>query len=127
VPTHFNLGHLLQTERKDIDGAEEAYRAAIAADPTHTVAHRALHWFHGLRHEFGRAEPACRAASAAGLEAAAAQGTLEEAKEAAAEKAMAELLLEEEGGGGPGAGAAAGGGGIGGGGSGGKKGKKKRK
>ena len=39
---HFNLGILLGTERGDIDGAEAAYRAAIAADPRHANAHRNL-------------------------------------------------------------------------------------
>ena len=36
---HFNLGGLLQIQRKDIDGAEAAYRAAIAADPGYAAAH----------------------------------------------------------------------------------------
>ena len=36
---HLNLGNLLQNERKDIDGAEAAYRAAIHLDPTYVIAH----------------------------------------------------------------------------------------
>ena len=36
---HRNLGLLLHNERKDIDGAEAAYRAAIAADPGDANAH----------------------------------------------------------------------------------------
>ena len=36
---HYNLGLLLENERKDFDGAEAAYRAAIAADPGHAHAH----------------------------------------------------------------------------------------
>jgi hypothetical protein len=32
---HCNLGALLLHERKDTDGAEATFRAAIAADPTH--------------------------------------------------------------------------------------------
>ena len=39
---HFNLGVLLETLRKDIDGVEAAYRAAIAADPRITAAHYRL-------------------------------------------------------------------------------------
>ena len=39
---HINLGILLQTERKDVDGAEAAYRAAITADPRHATAHTNL-------------------------------------------------------------------------------------
>ena len=30
---HSNLGHLLYTKRQDFDGAEAAFRVAIAADP----------------------------------------------------------------------------------------------
>ena len=40
--TNCTLGGLLENERKDIDGAEAAYRAAIAADPGHAFAHRNL-------------------------------------------------------------------------------------
>ena len=36
--TH-DLGLLLHSERQDVDGAEAAYHAAIAADPGHTNAH----------------------------------------------------------------------------------------
>ena len=36
---HCNLGSLLQNEQKDVDGAEAAYRAAIAADPGYAKAH----------------------------------------------------------------------------------------
>ena len=39
---HDNLGVLLQNVRKDFDGAEAAYRAAIAADPEHAMAHNNL-------------------------------------------------------------------------------------
>ena len=39
---HNNLGVMLQTVRKDFDGAEAAYRAAIAADPGHANAHANL-------------------------------------------------------------------------------------
>ena len=39
---HFNLCNLLLTERKDIDGADSADRAAIAIDPKHANAHSIL-------------------------------------------------------------------------------------
>ena len=36
------LGHLLDEVRKDVDGAEQAYRAAIEADPGYAAAHNKL-------------------------------------------------------------------------------------
>ena len=42
VGANFDLGVLLEHERKDFDGAEAAYRAAIAADPGYTKAHSNL-------------------------------------------------------------------------------------
>ena len=61
-----DLGILLKNERKDIDGAEAAYRAAIAANPGHPNAHANL----GLllrneRKDIDGAEAAYRAAIAA--------------------------------------------------------------
>jgi lipoprotein NlpI len=63
---HNNLGLLLKNVRKDFDGAEAAYRAAIAADPGHAKAHSNL----GLllqneRKDFDGAEAAYCAAIAA--------------------------------------------------------------
>ena len=39
---NINLGLLLKKERKDVDGAEQAYRAAIEADPGYAAAHHNL-------------------------------------------------------------------------------------
>jgi len=36
---HNNLGLLLETVRKDYDGAEKMYRKAIEVDPSHATAH----------------------------------------------------------------------------------------
>ena len=60
------LGLLLHTERKDIDGAEAANRAAIAADPECTDVHWHLGWllFEETEDTDG-AEAAYRAAIAA--------------------------------------------------------------
>ena len=63
---HTNLGLLLKNVKKDFDGAEAAFRAAIAADPGHATAHANL----GVLLENGRgdldgAEAAYRAAIAA--------------------------------------------------------------
>ena len=50
----------------DIDGAEAAYRAAIAADPGHVNAHLGLGtMLHTVRGDLGGAETAFRAAIAA--------------------------------------------------------------
>ena len=38
APAHKYLGYLLQYERKGVDGAAEAYRAAIKADPGYAPA-----------------------------------------------------------------------------------------
>ena len=48
---HYNLAGLLETERKDVNGAEAAYRAAIAAEPGHTDAHSNLGTLLGQRAE----------------------------------------------------------------------------
>ena len=63
---HYALGNLLKHVWNDIDGAEAAYRAAIAADRGHAKAHVNL----GLllqdeRKDFDGAEAAYRAAIAA--------------------------------------------------------------
>ena len=42
APAYFSLGLLLHYERQDVDGAEEAYRAAIEADPGQADAHSNL-------------------------------------------------------------------------------------
>ena len=42
VDAYINLGSLLRNERKDVDGAEKAYRAAIEADPRYANAHNNL-------------------------------------------------------------------------------------
>ena len=39
---HNNLGLLLETVRKDYDGAEKMYRKAIELDPSHAMAHNNL-------------------------------------------------------------------------------------
>ena len=44
VPAHNNLGNLLYDERKDVAGAESAYRDAIAADPKFVLAHNNLEY-----------------------------------------------------------------------------------
>jgi len=63
---HTNLGILLMTVRKDFDGAEAAYRAAIAADPGDAKAHYNLGiLLEDMRQDFDGAEAAYRAAIAA--------------------------------------------------------------
>ena len=60
---HFNLGLVLQTVRKDYDGAEAAYRTAIAADPRHARAHSNLGFLlMTVRKDFDGAEAAYRRA-----------------------------------------------------------------
>ena len=67
VGAHINLGVMLQSERRDIDGAEAAYRAVIATDPaSYSVAQTNL----GIlldqeRKDIDGAEAAYRAAIAA--------------------------------------------------------------
>ena len=64
--SHYNLGSLLQTVRGDIDGAEAAYRAAIAADPGHANAYHNLGFLlYSVRNEIDGAITALRAAAAA--------------------------------------------------------------
>ena len=58
VIAHVNLGVLLQNERKDVDGAIEAYRAAIEADPGHANAHNTLGALLGGHGRHARASPA---------------------------------------------------------------------
>ena len=41
---HNNLGNLLSDERKDVPGAESAYRDAIAANPKLVEAHTNLEY-----------------------------------------------------------------------------------
>jgi tetratricopeptide (TPR) repeat protein len=61
-----NLGRLLYVERKDMDGAEAAYRAAIAADPGCAAAHDNLGvLLEDERKDMDGAEAAYRAAIAA--------------------------------------------------------------
>ena len=63
---HYNLGCLLKNVRKDFDGAEAAYRAAIAADPGHAKAHHNLGVLLRMeRKDIDGAEAAYRAAIAA--------------------------------------------------------------
>ena len=65
VGANFDLGHLLQAVRKDFDGAEAAYRAAIAEDPGHVKAHNKLAFLlMNVRHDIDGAEAAYRAAIA---------------------------------------------------------------
>ena len=62
----YTLGFLLQHVRKDFDGAEAAYRAAIAADPGHANAHYNLgNLLNNERKDLDGAEAAYRAAIAA--------------------------------------------------------------
>ena len=58
-----NLGFLLEHERKDVDGAEQAYRAAIEADPGYASAHVNLGYLlQTERKDVDGAEQAYRAA-----------------------------------------------------------------
>ena len=60
------LGVLLVEVRKDVDGAEAAFRTAIAADPGHASAHYSLgHLLQAERRDVDEAEAAFRAAIAA--------------------------------------------------------------
>jgi len=66
ISANFDLGFVLENERQDFDGAEAAYRAAIAADPEHANAHMNLGvLLENVRMDFYGAEAAYRAAIAA--------------------------------------------------------------
>ena len=60
-----DLGIVLVNVKKDVDGAEAAWRAALAVDPTHANARTNLGNMHLDREDFEGAEAAYRAAIAA--------------------------------------------------------------
>ena len=60
---HSNLGNVLQTVRKDYDGAERHYRKTIELDPKHATAHTCLgSLLHTVRKDYDGAEKMYRKA-----------------------------------------------------------------